>query len=114
MSTKPASPIDLPAPIASYFARETTDPQAIARCFSEDAMVHDEGHRHQGRAAIAAWHAEAVRKYQSESEPLVSRTVGAETTVTARVTGTFPGSPVNLRFRFTVEGDHITQLKIVP
>jgi len=30
------------------------------------------------------------------------------------VTGDFPGSPVDLRYRFTVEGDKIARLEIAP
>ena len=33
-------------------------------------------------------------------------------TVTARVTGDFPGSPVDLRYRFTLEGATIARLEI--
>jgi hypothetical protein len=34
--------------------------------------------------------------------------------VTSRLTGNFPGSPVNLRFFFRLEGDQIESLEIVP
>lgn len=44
----------------------------------------------------------------------MAESVGADTTVTARVTGTFPGSPVRLRFRFTVIGELISHLEIAP
>lgn len=114
MQTKPAVSLKLLAPIASFFTHETTDPQAVAQCFSDEAVVCDEGHEHHGRAAIAAWNAVVVGKYKFTSEPLSAETVGAETTVTARVTGSFPGSPVRLRFRFTVIGDLISRLEIAP
>ena len=34
--------------------------------------------------------------------------------VTARVTGDFPGSPVDLRYRFRLEGAAIARLEIAP
>ena len=39
---------------------------------------------------------------------------GDQTTVTGRVTGDFPGSPVDLQYRFTLEGDKIARLEIAP
>ena len=56
----PGSPLQLPEPIASYFAHEASDPRAVARAFSDDALVYDEGHEHRGRAAIAAWNADVI------------------------------------------------------
>ena len=37
-----------------------------------------------------------------------------QTTVTGRVTGDFPGSPVDLQYRFILEGDKIARLEIAP
>jgi cell division septation protein DedD len=113
MQANPSTRPELLPPIARYFAHETTSPEAIARCFSEDAVVKDEGREHHGRAAIAAWNEAAVTKYEVTSEPLTAETSGERTTVTARVTGRFPGSPLELRFRFTVAGDFITRLEIM-
>ncbi|ADO70187.1 nuclear transport factor 2 family protein [Stigmatella aurantiaca] len=114
MQTNPSTSLKLLAPIASFFAHETTDPQAVARCFSEGAVVLDEGHEHQGRAAIAAWNAAVVAKYKFTTEPLTAETIGDRTTVTARVAGSFPSSPAQLRLQFTVTGDLITRLEIAP
>lgn len=114
MQTKASEPLNLPAPVAGYFAHETADPHAIARCFSEDAVVRDEGLEHRGRTAIAQWNAKAVSKFKFTTEPLAAETVGAETTVSARVTGSFPGSPLQLRLRFTVVGELISRLEIAP
>lgn len=114
MPTNAPVPVELPAPVADFFAHETTDPQAVAQCFQESAVVRDENHEHRGRAAIAAWNADVVRRYQFTSEPLTARTKGAQTVVTCRVSGSFPGSPAKLRFRFTVEGQHISRLEVAP
>ena len=36
------------------------------------------------------------------------------TVVTCRLTGNFPGSPVDLRFFFELEGDKIASLEVIP
>jgi hypothetical protein len=106
------APVCLPPPIAAYFATDMADGNAIARCFSESAVVIDERHQHRGRPAIARWSAEAMAKYHYTSEPLGVDVSGPEVTVTARVTGDFPGSPVTLRYRFTLAGASIARLEI--
>jgi hypothetical protein len=39
---------------------------------------------------------------------------GGKTVVTSHLTGNFPGSPVDLRFFFALEGDKIRSLEIMP
>ena len=85
---------------------------AVASCFSENAVVVDERREHHGRQAIGRWKTEATAKYHYTSEPLAVDCSGADVTVTARVTGEFPGSPIELRYRFTLEGDTIARLEI--
>jgi hypothetical protein len=55
---------------------------------------------------------EATAKYHYTSEPLAVDVAGLEVTVTARVTGDFPGSPVELQYRFTLEAALIGRLEI--
>ena len=112
MPTHATAPIHLPPPIAAYFAADTSDANAVARCFSESAVVIDERREHRGRPAITRWKAEATAKYHYTSEPLAVEVSGPDVTVTARVTGDFPGSPVELRYRFTLEGATIARLEI--
>ena len=108
----PHTQIDLPPPIAAYFAADSSDANAVARCFSESAVVIDERREHRGRPAITRWKAEATAKYHYTSEPLAVEASGPDVTVTARVTGDFPGSPVELRYRFTLDGTTIARLEI--
>ena len=112
MSTHANAPIHLPPPIAAYFAADTSDATVVARCFSESAIVIDERREHRGKPAIARWRAEALAKYHYTSEPLAVDVAGPEVTVTARVTGDFPRSPVKLQYRFTLEGGSIARLEI--
>ena len=112
MSTQAHAPIHLPPPIAAYFAADTSDANAVARCFSESAVVIDERREHRGRPAITRWKAEATAKYHYTSEPLAVDVSGPEVRVTVRVIGDFPGSPVKLQYRFTLEGASIARLEI--
>ena len=112
MQTNANTPIELPAPIAAYFAADVADADGVARCFTEKAVVIDEHRAHQGRGAIARWKVEANSKYHYTSEPLTVDASGADVVVTARVTGDFPGSPVELRYCFALEGGEIARLEI--
>jgi hypothetical protein len=113
MTTK-TEPIDLPAPVAAYFAADTTGAEAVAQCFSDGAVVIDERQEYRGRTAIARWKAETSAKFRYTVDQLGAQVSGNQTTLTGRVTGDFPGSPVDLRYRFTVEGDKIARLEIAP
>jgi hypothetical protein len=53
MTMKTAEPIDLPAPVAAYFAADTTGAEAVAQCFTVGAVVIDERQEYRGRTAIA-------------------------------------------------------------
>ena len=112
MPTNADTPVDLPAPIAVYFSTDAADAGGVARCFTENGVVIDERREHQGRQAIARWKTEATSKYHYTSEPLTVDVSGAYITVITRVTGEFPGSPIELRYRFTLEGNSIVRLEI--
>ena len=114
MTTKAAELIDLPAPVAAYFAADTTGADAVAQCFTDSAVVIDERQEYRGRTAIARWKAEASAEFRYRVDRLGAHVSGRETTVTGRVTGDFPGSPVDLQYRFTLEGDKIARLEIAP
>jgi hypothetical protein len=106
--------IELSRPIAAYFAADKLDSEAIARCFTENAVVKDEGHTYTGLSAIKQWKADASAKYDYTSEPFASEERDGKTIVTSRLVGNFPGSPVNLRFFFKLEGGKIAALEIIP
>jgi hypothetical protein len=108
------SKLNLPEPIAAYFDADQRDGEAVARCFTETAVVEDEGQRHAGHAAIKAWKTAASRKYSYTSEPLAQEQKEGRTIVKARLTGNFPGSPVDLRFVFRLERGKIAHLEITP
>jgi len=104
----------LPAVLDRYFvAQNAHDTDALVACFAPDAVVHDEGADIVGTDAIRAWKEETSKKYSVTVEPLESREEGDRTVVVARVTGTFPGSPVNLTYHFgIIEDGQIGALEI--
>jgi hypothetical protein len=106
--------LEMPKPVAAFFIADTVDAEAVARCFTETAVVKDEGHTYHGRAAIKQWKADASTKYQYTSEPFACEHKDGTVVVTSRLTGNFPGSPVNLRFFFGLESDKIASLDIIP
>ena len=106
--------LNLPEPIAAYFNADKRDAEAVARCFTKQAVVKDEGQTHTGVAAIKAWKSSASAKYTYTSEPFAVDQKDGGYVVTSRLTGNFPGSPVNLRFAFRVERGKIASLEIAP
>jgi hypothetical protein len=106
--------LNLPKPVAAYFAADKADGLVLSQCFTEDAVVKDEGHTPNGRAAIQQWKKEASAKYQYTSELLACEPRDGRFIVTSRLTGNFPGSPVDLRFFFKLAGEKIASLEIMP
>jgi hypothetical protein len=106
-------PVRLPPPIVLYVEAENAgDVESLSECFAPDAVVRDEGRIYEGLAAIKAWKAETKRKYQHTVEPLASDRKGDRIVVTIRLTGNFPGSPIEVQFVFTLAGDKIVSLEI--
>jgi hypothetical protein len=104
---------NLPAPIAVYLTAENSgDPEALTKCFAENAVVRDENQTIEGLIAIKQWKAETKKKYQHTIEPLTFTQKDGKTIVTNRLTGNFPGSPIELEFVFTLERDKIASLEI--
>jgi hypothetical protein len=99
--------MNLPKPVAAYFAADV-----CPECFAPDAVVRDEGKTHQGRAAIQQWQEASAQAYQATNEPVSAESKDGKLIVTSRVSGNFPGSPVNLAFAFRVVEDQIVELEI--
>jgi hypothetical protein len=105
--------LELPTPLPAYFAATNArDIDGRLATFAADASVRDEGHDLAGHDAISAWIIETTRKYRFTATPLELDQEDGRTIVTARVSGTFPGSPIELRYRFTLAGGKIAALAI--
>lgn len=103
----------MPAPVQAYFdADRSADGACPAGAFAPDAVVRDEGRSHTGREAIVAWWRAAKAEYRHRSEPCEILEEGATTTILARVTGRFPGSPALLTFAFRLDDGRIGALEI--
>lgn len=105
---------NLPEPIAAYFDADARGAQAVARCFTRDGRVLDEGETHVGLAAIEAWKADASARYTYTATPHTLEKRDRRYIVTSHVAGDFPGSPVDLRYAFTLERGKIATLEIAP
>jgi hypothetical protein len=106
--------LNFPEPIAAYFEADKRDSATVARCFTTDGVVVDEGRTHTGVDAIGAWKTEASAKFSYIAEPFALVKLDRKYIVTSRVMGDFPGSPVDLRFVFTLERGKIGSLEITP
>lgn len=106
--------LKLPAPVAAYFEADRDSARAVARCFTDDGRVVDEGRTHVGPVAIEAWRAAAAAAYSYAAEPLALARQDDAHIVTSRVTGDFPGSPVDLRYNFMLERGKVASLEITP
>ena len=105
--------LELKEPLSTYFeAQNAHDVDGMLACFSNDASVHDEGRGIRGRPEIRRWIDETTRKYRPTVRPTSSADEGARTLVTARVSGKFPGSPIELRYRFRISGGKVVSLEI--
>jgi hypothetical protein len=108
------TPLNLPEPIAAYFDADKRDGEGVARCFTKQAVVKDEGQTHSGLTAIKAWKTQASAKYSYTSKPQALEHKDGRFVVTCRLVGNFPGSPIDLRYTFTLERGKIASLEITP
>ena len=109
-------PDQLPATIRGYLeAHEAHDVDTALRAFAPEAVVVDDGSTYRGT--------EEIRRFLSRAGAaftFTSTLVGAERAdeahwvATRHLEGNFPGGVVDLRYRFTVDGDLITGLVIAP
>jgi hypothetical protein len=107
--------IELPAPIAGFFhAHNSGKTDNFLDLFTADAVVSDEAHEYRGDA-IKTWLDGAIASFHPlHGEVIGLEESGGQTIATAQVGGTFPGSPVQLRYQFTLQGGKIAALSIAP
>ena len=105
--------MDLPKIIADLIAaQDKYDSKGFADVFSEDAIVVDEGKTYRGRTEIRQWNEMTNAKYKTKYEPLEVTTEGSKIMLTARISGTFDGSPAIIKYNFETGGGKIKSLKI--
>jgi hypothetical protein len=107
--------LHLPDAVQTYFAVSNgADISRLAACFCAHASVTDENRTHQGIAAIEAWQQEARQAFTYRVEPLTATQNDDSLSVTARLDGNFPGSPLQLNHVFRLEDGQIRSLEIAP
>lgn len=107
MTTKP------PQIIQEYIdASNKHDVKSIVSCFSDNAVVHDEGEELHGKKAIEGWIVKTIEKYKFHAKLLSVKEDNSNTIVSVEVSGTFDGSPVILDYHFVTENGKILSLKI--
>ena len=105
--------MELPAIITELVnAQNSHDSAAYADCFTTDATVFDEGHDHQGKEEIKAWIEDSSAKYQAVMEPMEYSESDDKAVLTAKVSGTFPGSPIVLKYNMEIVQGLVRSLKI--
>lgn len=84
--------LTLPEPIAACFAAEH-NPEALARCFTVQAVMKDDGHTYTGVDAIKAFMAEASARYSATTVPFALEREDGLQVVRAKVTGQLSRQP---------------------
>ncbi|RNI22585.1 nuclear transport factor 2 family protein [Rufibacter latericius] len=93
-------------------AQNTHDSAAYASCFSEKAIVVDEGKTYYGKAEIRQWIETANKSYKTVMEPIDFKENGSISVLKAEISGSFPGSPAVLGYHLELEEGLIQSLKI--
>lgn len=109
-------PDQLPSTIRGFLAaHEARDEEAALRAFTPTAVVVDDGVTYRGTDEIRRFLREAGAEFTYTTTLLgAERTDDAHWVAVLRVEGDFPGGVVDLRYRFTVEGDAVRELVIAP
>lgn len=107
----------VPPVVARYLSAQGDDErrQVVVEAFTADARVTDEGIDYDGRDGIRAWVDKTGSEYTYTTALIGQRQEGPDQwTVVAHLEGDFPGSVVDLRYRFSLEQDRISRLIIAP
>lgn len=107
---------ELPATIRSYLAAHVArDADAAIEAFAPDAVVVDQGRTFRGRGAVLDFLHEAGTEFSYTTELVGFDRIDEEhVEVRQHLEGDFPGGVADLRYRFTLGGDRITELVITP
>ena len=109
----PADPARLPAAVNHYLETERSkDVEGQMHLFADDAFVRDEGREHRGLDALRQWKRELHSKFAYTVDPIEASVSGHTVRLLARLSGDFPGSPVELDHIFTLSEGKITSLVI--
>jgi hypothetical protein len=105
---------ELPPVIAAFFqSTNTREFSDFLSLFTDDAHVNDETNDYYG-AQIADWIDRATADAKPSADITAITRENDQFVVTAQVSGNFPGSPIPLRYYFTLKDAKIATLLIKP
>ncbi|HKR32123.1 MAG TPA: hypothetical protein VJT08_16700 [Terriglobales bacterium] len=105
--------LGVPAAVAEYLAaEEAKDADALASCFTEDALSTMRGRITTVVVRFANGSKRRTRNTDTSFRRSNVQTLGVLVTVRARLTGDFPGSPVEVDHIFRLSSDKIASLEI--
>ena len=109
-------PAELPATIRTFLAAHAARDAATAIVsFSSDAVVVDDGRTYRGTDEVVDFLRNAGTEFTFTTELVGAERVDDENWVAINhLEGDFPGGVADLRYRFTLDGDLITELVIAP
>ena len=103
--------LNLSKTIDAYIeANKRLDVDGMMKHFLLDAVLIDNGKRHEGAGEIRKLLTEAVGE-NAIFHPEVSREEDGKVVLEGPTEGTFPGSPLRFTYRFTMQGDAIKVLE---
>ena len=104
--------MNLPKVVADLVETQNSfDSVAYANCFSETAVVVDEGKTHHGRKEIERWIADSNERYKATIKPVGFEEKENESLLMAETSGNFEGSPFVLTYHLIINNDLIESLK---
>lgn len=103
--------MNLPKVVAELVKTQNSfDGVAYAKCFTETAVVYDEGKTYNGRKEIEQWINKANKEYRATMKPLEYS--AQEEILKAEVSGNFPGSPIVLNYHLEIKDELIHSLNV--
>ena len=103
----------LPKPIAAYVeANAHLDVDGMLKPFAADAVLSDNGKRHEGHAELRALFEDEVIAVKAIFTPDAVRHEDGRVVVEGPAHGDFKGSPIRFTYRFTLDDNAIRALEI--
>ncbi|KMQ68126.1 hypothetical protein ACM39_09745 [Chryseobacterium sp. FH2] len=93
-------------------AQKYFDSNLYSSCFSENALVFDEGKIYNGKEEIKHWNEMANKEFRPQLEVLDVYTEDRTIILRINISGSFDGSPIMMKFYFQIEKDKISALII--
>jgi len=101
------------SPLLSTYikAKNAHDSDMLVSCFTDNAIVYDESEEVKGKEAIKQWADNVFKKYKLTVKVTDIAETNKETILKTLVSGTFPGSPLEIKYHITLSNGKIATLK---